>query len=96
MVYSNISNITGITQVASYVTTEEPLVGSVILLLIFLVLFFAMKERFSTSRALGGSSFVTFIVAVILRSLELIGNYPLILSVASVILALIYLKYESE
>ena len=94
MTYQNVSNVTSLIQLFDYVQRQEAIFGSVILLTTFVVLFFAMKERFTTSRAFSGSMFVTFIVSVLLRVLTLIDNEPMIISFAGLILAILYLKYE--
>lgn len=96
MAYTPPANLTGLEAMATYIATELPIFGSGLLLTIFVVLFLAMKERFTTSRAFAGSSFVVFLVAGLLRSIDIIGNPPWLFAVAGLIIGALYVKYDTN
>lgn len=97
MTYANVSNLTGLVDVFRYANTNTTgWFGILILLITFIIVFMSVKSRFTTSRTLSSASFITLIVAILLRVLTLIGNFPFIVCVMLVFISIIYLRFDQE
>jgi hypothetical protein len=96
MPYANITNISSFTNLLQYVNGQEPIFGPMIVFTCFVVFFLAIKGRFSTSRAFAGSSFITMIVAVLMRVLELVSDYIIALAVVCLLLGVYWLRNDQQ
>lgn len=99
----NLTNITGMENLLLFGNQETgSMFGPVILIILFVVTFFAMKDRFTTSRAFGGSAFLVFVASVFMRMVgasagtPLVNNYALIVTSVMLLFAIIYLKMENK
>lgn len=97
MPYANVSNLSGLVDVFTYANTNtDSWFGILILLMTFTIVFMSVKSKFTTSRTLSSASFITLLVAILLRVLTLIGNFPFIVCVMLVFISIIYLRFDQE
>lgn len=91
------TNLTSALDIMLYANTEtQGWFGTLILVMIFVVVFMGMKSRFTTSRCMAGACFLTAICAVLLRVLGLINEFPFLVSILMLILSVIYLRVDQE
>lgn len=95
MTYANATNITGLRDLFDYSNQVTGYwFGSSVLVMVFVVLFFAMKSTFSNSRCFVGSIFVTFLVASFMRVFTLIGNFPLMVTIMLLFVGVIWVRLD--
>lgn len=95
MTYSNATNITGLRDLLDYGNAVTSYwFGISILVMVFVVLFFSMKQTFSNSRAFVSSIFVTFIIAAFLRMFTIIANLPLLVVIMLLFLGVIWVRLD--
>jgi len=76
-------------------TVTDGLLGAVILLLIFIVGFVSMKN-YRTSSAFAASAFITTILAVLLRALDVIKDEILFLCIFGTVAGVAFLIFENR
>lgn len=87
-------NVTGFATLMDYMNySTDNYFGLLLLIAIFVVLFVSMKF-YETDKALAGASFVTLIIAVLFRSLNIIGDIVLFALVILVIVSVVYIFLE--
>lgn len=92
------NNITGFVDFVNYVNHEmtSGFLGIAWLVAIFMVAFLS-TSRYSVDRALGFSSFITMVSAIFLRTLGMINNTVLFITVVAMVGSILFLwKSRSE
>lgn len=97
MTFTNTTNLTSALDILAYGhTNTQGWFGTLILIMIFTVCFMSMKSKFTTSRCLAGSMFLTTIIAVILSVLELLDAFPFLVTVVLLICSVIYVRIDQD
>ena len=92
MTTANLSQVQGIYTAWDFLNTVSPMFGISILVMTFFVVLFVMKQNFEMKRALPGAMFLTTIISVWMRAIELIPTYAVIVCVVGLILSMFWLK----
>ena len=89
-------NITGIYTMVKYINNDVSggVFALMILLAIFIIIFIALKN-FRTSRAFVTAAFINMILAIIMRTLQLISNVWMYLSIILVGVGVIWLHSDN-
>ncbi|MFW5889067.1 MAG: hypothetical protein ACOCUD_01670 [Bacillota bacterium] len=90
------TEITGIYSLFQYIQHDATggMFFPMILFAVFIIMFIALKS-YPTSRAAAGSSYLTMIMAIILRTLDLIQNSWMYVTIIITAIATIWMYYEN-
>lgn len=93
MTYGNTTNLTGLYDILEYTNTNTGgWFGIFILIIVGIVLLMAIigSGRYKFNRALLAVMFVDFLIAAFLRVFHLLGNFPLLVTIMLLFLAMIW------
>lgn len=89
---TNFTSVNGLYTAWDFLNDQSMFFGISIVIMTFFVSFFMMKQNFETKRAMAGSLFLTIIVAIWLRSIELVSTYVIVVCIVGLILSMFWLK----
>jgi len=89
---TNLSSIRGIYTAWDFLNDQSSFFGISILIMAFFVSFFVMKQNFETKRSIPASLFLTTIIAIWMRAIQLTSTYTLVVCVVALILSMFWLK----
>jgi len=90
---SNDSGLYGMIHYANVVTDNWT--GSIIIFLVLLILFISLS-RYGSRKAISAAIFVVSIVGIILRAVNVVNDYVVILCVVTTIFSFLWLAWGSD